>query len=523
MQLWKSGRSLAAASFAALTLAALAAPSNSQSYAGTTIGVGTGANGPRAIASGDVNNDGNRDFVTGNYTTDNFSVFLGNGSGGFTTTVFPFATPLGTQNGDIALVDVNGDRKLDLITSTFYTFGVAILLGDGAGNFGPATQVALPSETKSVLVEDFTGDTVNDILAVSYANDEFHLLQGLGGGVFGYLATIGFPSPFGTRLGSIAAGDFNNDNILDFVSGTFYSGGFGIVLGTGGGTFGPPTLYLGGTATETIAAGDLNNDGNTDVVVLDTAAGTMSADPWIGDGAGGFTAGPSLATGTLPFALEVADTTRDGNQDIVVAENGLDVLSIRTGDGLGGFSAPVTFPIGSDAEYITAGDFDSNGHFDVISANNGTGNITVLMSTTPTPAGHALYGTGTSGCNGLLAMNANLPATINSPTFAFTCTNAPENSLGLLLIANQPDVAGTDLFAFGFLLHVDPINSTFFDFGNFFSDGHGNGFAPFPVPNNPGLIGVTVYSQGLWVEPINETCSPSFLGVVTTKGMSTTF
>ncbi|HKE01006.1 MAG TPA: VCBS repeat-containing protein, partial [Planctomycetota bacterium] len=320
-------------------------------------------------------------------------------------------------------------------------------------------------------------------------------------------------------LGSFAIADFNLDGKLDFASATFYTAGFGVLLGSGGGAFGAPTLFMSGTSTDAVAAGDLNSDGAPDVALLDT--GSELVRPWLGNGTGTFAAGTTLKTRPDPFGLAVGDVSGDGRADVVITESFTDKVRVYVGSPTG-FLPTDLYIAGSDPQLITIGDFDSDGHMDIAVANVGSNNVTLLHGTTATPTGCSSYGTGTSGCSGLLGINANQTPAVNTPTFALTQTNAPPDKIGLCLIANVQDLAGSDPLALGFLLHVNLGASTFFIGLNFDSDGVGAGISSVPIPNNPSLSGATVFAQGLWLENINETCSPSPLGVVTSKGLSVT-
>ena len=504
---------------AALALASMSVASRAQSLFSTSnVGLG-GGTAPNAIASGDLNGDGNLDYVTENYLTDNFTVLLGDGAGNFTPSLVGFASPFGTQTSSFVLIETSGDKMLDLVASTFYNPAIGIMKGTGTGAFNAPTGVNLPVTTIGVQAADFTGDGRADMLANSYSNDEFELVTALGGGSFSYTSSISFASPFGTVLGTFGIADFNLDGKLDFASATFYTAGFGVLLGSGGGAFGSPTLFVSGSSTDALATGDLNSDGIPDVALLDT--GVELVRPWLGDGTGSFLAGSTLKTRPNPFGLAVGDVSGDGRADVVITESFTDKVRVYVGTA-SGFAPTDLYIAGNDPQLIAFGDFDSDGHMDLAVANVGSNNVTLLHGTTATPTGCSLYGTGTSGASGRLGINANQTPAPNTPTFAVSQTNAPADKIGLLLIANVQDLAGSDPLGAGFLLHVNLAASSFFLGLNFDSDGHGAGIAGVPIPNNPSLSGVTVFAQGLWLETITETCSPSPFGVVTSKGLSIT-
>jgi hypothetical protein len=100
-------------------------------------------------------------------------------------------------------------------------------------------------------------------------------------------------------------------------------------------------------------------------------------------------------------------------------------------------------------------------------------------------------------------------------------TGAPTpSSLGLLLVADAQDAAGSDLFGFGFLLHVDFLASAFVLGLDATSDVDGYGVAPLPIGSVPSLAGATVYAQSLWLW---LACAPSPLHPSMSRGLAITF
>jgi len=133
--------------------------------------------------------------------------------------------------------------------------------------------------------------------------------------------------------------------------------------------------------------------------------------------------------------------------------------------------------------------------------------------------GTAAYGTGTPGCSGTHTLDVTHAPMIHSPHFGFTCNNAPPSSLGLGILANAQDLAGSDPFFIGVLLHVDLFASTETVSLDFFSDASGNGLAAAPIPNAPALVGNTYYVMALWAW---TTCSLPPYNLSTSQGLAMT-
>src|SRR5207244_4079079 len=124
--------------------------------AGSPVAAGTS---PRAVAMGDVNGDGKLDLTVPNLGSNNVTILLGNGSGGFSPAAgSPVA--VGTEPGSVAIGDANGDGRLDLAAANLRSDNVTILLGNGSGGFSPAagSPVTVGTNPEFVAVGDVNGD-----------------------------------------------------------------------------------------------------------------------------------------------------------------------------------------------------------------------------------------------------------------------------------------------------------------------------------------------------------------------------
>jgi len=170
----------------------------------------------------DVNGDGKLDIVSGGIVEFDgvMQIQLGNGDGTFRAPqnfAFPADGALAPTAVSIALADVNGDGKLDMVTGT-YDVGVEVpwetdvLLGNGDGTFGTARTVGYGGLT--VAVADFNHDGKLDIVSVgdfSTSTDSVELGNGDG--------TFQAPLNVGLHGGYAAVGDFNHDGYPDLAIG----------------------------------------------------------------------------------------------------------------------------------------------------------------------------------------------------------------------------------------------------------------------------------------------------------------
>ncbi|HKE00040.1 MAG TPA: hypothetical protein VKE69_03460, partial [Planctomycetota bacterium] len=188
------------------------------------------------------------------------------------------------------------------------------------------------------------------------------------------------------------------------------------------------------------------------------------------------------------------------------------------GDGAGGFSAPRWFMAAKHVSFLEGVDLDGDGVVDLVGLSWNTETISVLRGGASPPAGVASFGAGTPGCTGVLGLSASLAPHVGAASFGWKCTNAPASSVGLLLVGDAADLAGSDPLGVGVALHVDLLASSALFALACPSDVGGSAFAPAPIPNDPSLAGATLVAQALFVQPAWLACGPSPLGLVASKG-----
>ena len=177
----------------------------------------------------DFNNDGKLDFVTANVAgsgvtpSNGITVRLGNGDG-----TFGSLQSYATNNANPAVVtagDLNGDGFLDLVVAHGNNpHNIVVMLNDGFGGFGTATNLSFGSDQQFVELADLNGDGRLDLL-VSDVNDGYlSVLAGNGNGTFG--AATQFLTGTGEQPRAIAVGDFDGSGGLDVVASVLNNSGF---------------------------------------------------------------------------------------------------------------------------------------------------------------------------------------------------------------------------------------------------------------------------------------------------------
>lgn len=226
-----------------------------------------------AIKNGDFNNDNKADLVVITPQTNNFSVMLGDGAGGFS--ILTGIQLQGTSSffDDADVGDFNADGKPDLAVVRSGSNTVNILQGNGFGFFSSYATAPTPSTPISVVVKDLNGDGQPDIAATSSGAQGFikqayvTVLINNGAGGFN---SADYPNL--DAGGMIGVGDFNDDNQPDLVvtSGFILVGsnldGVSVLTNKGNGQFKPPISFSAGPQSGDLAVADFNSDNEDDVL-----------------------------------------------------------------------------------------------------------------------------------------------------------------------------------------------------------------------------------------------------------------
>jgi len=329
---------------------------------------------PQAIAVGDFNHDGKADLaVVSGCCFQGVVILLGNGDGTFRR---PVSYAAGVAPVSVVAADFNHDGNLDLAVANSLSTYVSILLGNGDGTFQPATQTPPLSDPIFVAAGDFNGDGIPDLVTVlSGSVGGVAVLLGNGDGTFRTAITTQ-PS---FVVATIGVGDFNGDGKLDLVT----SGEFGatatvnVLLGNGDGTFKEGESYVGDSSPASIAVADFNGDHKLDFAVANFEG--VGIEVWLGNGDGSFLPGVNYET-SFPIWVAAAQLTGNGKIDLAVA-NHTGGVSVLLGKGDGTFQPAAFYPEGREDRFVAVGDFNGDKKPDLVLANGGLNYVSVLLNT----------------------------------------------------------------------------------------------------------------------------------------------
>jgi len=236
----------------------------------------------------------------------------------------------------LAVVDVNRDNKLDLITCNSTDNDISLAFGDGRGNFSRAPE--------------------------SYP--------------------VG-PSPY-----PFGVGDVNNDGWPDIVATATATGpqrrqqlplsrALTLLLSDGKGGLSPRQLPLRTGEPWFAAIMDLNRDGKADIVATHHELNALTV--MIGDGRGGFTEanGSPFDFGVALYQLVIADVDRDASIDVIATTG--NSARVLMSDGRGAFRQAASIPVGPGAWRIAAADLNGDGAVDVVTSNSESNSVSVLL------------------------------------------------------------------------------------------------------------------------------------------------
>ena len=366
----------------------------------------TSAKGTNSVALGDLNGDGRLDVVAAHGAYDDdppalqqlrlVSVLYGRGDGRLGPShEYEIGQPGDLQGAfSIAMGDVNGDSKLDVVTGNFGAKSVSVLVNDGHGALEPPANYALGRQPSDVALDDLNGDGKLDI-ATGNPNTVSILLN-TGDGTFGAVHEY----PAGRDTWAFAVGDLNGDGRSDIATANRSRSSTTVLVNRGDGSFSAPFDYRTGPGPSTVAIGDLNGDGYADLVSANGSTDPNGDLEWLdsvsvlfGNGDGtlrrkrDYRARDPNSDGRDFVTVRIGDINGDRKPDLVAADLGDDwSMTVFVNGGKGTFRRHFDFgrndytsqEVGPGSEAVALGYLNGDRRLDVVEARSDE--ISVLVN-----------------------------------------------------------------------------------------------------------------------------------------------
>src|SRR5919108_1856192 len=337
---------------------------------------------PRSVAIADLNGDGRSDLVTADYASSAVSVLLNRGHGTFEATrnyrtgSFPVAIRIG---------DLNRDGRVDLATVNSFTNTVTTFLNRGDGGFDSRHEYRSDKQPLSLAIGDLTGDgkpelvTGNAYLADPRSRNPGTISVFVNTGDGGFRPRRDFD--VGGFPRSVALHDVNGDGTLDLATANRNAGTASVFINRGDASFEPRRDYRAGSAPRELQIGDVDGDGSPDLVTANTQTHRISV--LLNEGSGRFRAVRSHRFGAdAPYAIALGDLNGDRKPDLASVNECSDTpASAVTNLGDGSFGAKIDYRTGICPHAVAIGDLNGDGKNDLVTANFVSDNVSVLINT----------------------------------------------------------------------------------------------------------------------------------------------
>jgi len=314
------------------------------------------------VVAADVTGDGKPDLISARNGDDGLqiNVLVNKGNGTYNTRKIYEMGNYGVDR--IAVGDVNGDGKQDIVAAGSSNEKIHIMLNNGSGGFSSVTSFDGDGTIFNIFLANIDGDSDLDIITGNHQyspeGDSYSVFFNNGSGNFSSRTDY----PVSDFINSIQVANIDGDSDNDLILGYEYGTKISVAKNNGSGVFGALSDFNGGSSLYTIKAVNLDGDSDIDVVASDLDNNYPQI--FTNNGTGSFTAsnGPSL--GGTQLDILTADVDGDGDQDLIGGTSG---VSVAKNNGNGTFAAVTTYTgIMEPSYWGTTTDVDSDGDQDVI-------------------------------------------------------------------------------------------------------------------------------------------------------------
>lgn len=312
-----------------------------------------GNQGVMAIKSGDIDGDGDIDFVVANQTNEmdgnssSIELYLNDGFQNFSGFIVKEGTSWDRgEHQDIELIDLDGDGDLDIVTADRFTNSITFLENDGGATSGfQESKIAEGIRGASdIYIDDIDGDGSLDIVTASPYDDTIILLK-----------NSGEENPIFSQTVISASADWTSD----------------------------------------IEIADINGDGKKDIIAAVTQANRNGKSPITYFANTGTNENPEFKempvseTANYPRTVKSIDIDGDGDQDLVTGGEGENSLIVHVNDGgiIPEFTEQKIESGINIVEDIEVFDYNGDGKFDIVATDPDSGKINIYTPDSSSSSG----------------------------------------------------------------------------------------------------------------------------------------
>ena len=444
----------------------------------SAVNIPTG-NTPLGITAMDFDGDGLADLATANMGDNTVGVFLNTSTSGAPsfTQQYLSTPPAGCLPEALAAGDLDGDGKPDFVMVN--TNDPVLIVYQNTSTLGHISFAQLPPFTEPglgnwVAIGDLNGDGKPDIAIAEEGSNEISIFpntSSVGSISFGTPIVLSLPNNYDPF--AICIADFDNNGMPDLAVTDNNPRLLSVFrnLGTPGGAIsfssGNRQDFAIGGDPQGMAVGDLDGDGLPDIVAANNQDNTFSILRNTSSPGSIAFATTTLATGSGPYAVAIADLDGDGHPDIAGISNsdGIGAVSVHRNT-----STPGTITLAANVDYTTdytpvdiaVADLDGNGTPDIAALDGGGNDFSILLNQSPsapvitsfTPSSGGLGTQVTiSGANftGATAVSFGGVAAISFSVVNSTTINAIVNAgaTGAVSVTTPNGTASRSTFTFG--------------------------------------------------------------------------
>ncbi len=294
---------------------------------------------PRGIAVSDLDGDGKSDIVTTNVSANTISVLKNTGSLGTLSFLKNVDYNAGNGPNNVTVADLDGDNKPDVIVTNLNAGGASTLSIfrniSSIGNIllSPKIDYSTGYGSNESSISDFDGDGKMDIVVTSSNSGIISIFRNTTVSVGNISFASKIDLSFLNRSDNVFSADLDGDGKPDIATANFSSANISIIKNTtsaiGNISFASAINYNVGTNPTDIVGGDFDGDGKIDLSVSNYTSKTITILRNTSSLTSiSFELGINYNTVNIPTNLSIADFDGDGKPDFVVGTNVAGVVSL---------------------------------------------------------------------------------------------------------------------------------------------------------------------------------------------------